>query len=116
GGLKELKITENTTSEEADAAFRQLDRLNRCQLGIGTFSGQTPWERHDGDELLQILNGETHITVMTGNGPVQAMARAGDIFVCPRRKWHRQYSPNGVTVLYATPMPSEVSFADDPCA
>ena len=113
--LPELKITENTTSEEADAAFRELGSLNQASMNVGRFVGETPWERHpNGDELLYFLDGEVDITLMTEDGPVQVSGRAGSIFVVPQGMWHKQYSAQGITTLSAIPRPSDVSFALDP--
>lgn len=110
-----LTITERTTADDADAAFRTLTTFNLCTVNVGRFSGQSPWERHTrGDELLHILDGEVDITVLTDSGPVQRRIEAGSVFVCPRGLWHRQHSAAGVTALYATPTPSDISFAEDP--
>ncbi|HEU4389452.1 MAG TPA: cupin domain-containing protein [Blastocatellia bacterium] len=115
GSVAELNIGPATTGEEADAAFKRLGMLNQCTLAVGRFTGLTPWERHpNGDELLHVLDGEVDVTVLTDAGPVVTTVRGGSIFVCPRGLWHRQFSRHGVTTLYATPMPSEISFADDP--
>ena len=110
-----LTITATTTAAQADASFRQLTTFNRCTVNVGRFSGQTPWERHrKGDELLHILEGQVDITVLADGGPVQRTIDAGSVFVCPRGLWHRQYSRDGVTALYATPTPSDISLAEDP--
>jgi quercetin dioxygenase-like cupin family protein len=110
-----LTITSTTTAAEADAAFRYLTTFNRCSVNVGHFSGRSPWERHrGGDELLHILDGEVDITVLSEGGPIHQTIGAGCVFVCPRGLWHRQHSTHGVTALYATPTPSDISFADDP--
>jgi len=115
--VPKLTITAQTTHAEADAAFRQLVTFNKCGLFVGRFSGQSPWERHSGgDELLHILDGEVDVTVLTDGGPVHRTVRGGSIFVCPQGLWHRQNAPRGVTALYATPTPSQISFAEDPRA
>ncbi len=113
-----LAITEQTTAEEANAAYLHLADLDRLRLGVMRFSGRTPWERHpDGDELLYALDGEAELTAMTDDGPVTRTIRAGDAFVCPRGIWHRQLPKTWVTILYCTPNKTdEVSFADDPRA
>jgi hypothetical protein len=46
----------------------------------------------------------------------EATVRAGSVFVCPRGLWHRQRARGSVTGFYATPRPSEISWADDPRA
>src|SRR5208282_941472 len=111
-----LTITADTTGEEADAAVRQVAKIGNLTLGVMSYSGLTPWERHpDGDELLLALDGEVEVTVLTDEGPVQRKLRAGEVFVCPQGLWHRQLAKRSVSMLYGTPIEtSEVSFADDP--
>lgn len=114
-GLPELRITSDTSAAEADAAFGELATLDRCPIYVGRFHGQSPWERHSsGDELLHVLDGEVDVTVLTDEGAVHRTLCAGSVFVCPRGLWHRQVARNGATGLYATPKPTDVSFADDP--
>lgn len=112
---RELDITAATSDAEAGAAFQQLLTLNECTLNVGRFRGLTPWERHrNGDELLHVLDGEVDLTVLTDEGPVQRTIHAGEIFVCPRGLWHRQHAAEMTTGLFATPLPSDVSWAEDP--
>jgi quercetin dioxygenase-like cupin family protein len=115
GRIPELAISDQTTAEQAGAAFPQLGSLNQSGLYAGRFSGLSPWERHtSGDELLHVLEGEVEITTLTDAGPLRNTLRAGTVFVCPRGLWHRQYSATGVLEFSATPQPTQVSFADDP--
>ena len=111
----ELTITSSTTGEEAEAAFPQLASFNEGGVFVGRYSGQPPWERHpQADELLHVLDGEVDVTVLTDDGPVQVTVRAGSIFVVPQGLWHRAVARVAVTLLSATPKPTEVSFAEDP--
>lgn len=115
GGVSALKVTDTTTAAEADAAFRLLASFNRCTLSVGRFRGLTPWERHrGGDELLHLLDGDAEITVLTDDGPVRRFIAQGDVFVCPQGLWHRQLARETVTGMYLTPMPSDISWAEDP--
>ena len=111
-----LTITEATTGGEADAAVRTVAKIGNLTLGVMSYSGQTPWERHpDGDELLLALDGRVDVTVLTDQGPVKRTLRAGEAFVCPQGLWHRQRAEKSVSMLYGTPTEtSEVSTADDP--
>lgn len=117
-GLPELRIGESTTGAEADAAFRKITDLDECTIGVMSYAGQTPWERHpDGDELLYAIDGGVEITVLTDDGPVEKQVRAGSVFICPRGLWHRQRAEPSVTMLFGTPTETtEISFADDPRA
>ncbi len=115
GKLKELKITDATTSEEANNASRNIAEMGERTLGVMRFSGLTPWERHGSDELLYALDGALDVTVLTDSGPVYRRVNAGSFFVCPENLWHRQRAEDSVTILYGTPTKtSEHSFAEDP--
>ena len=111
-----LTITADTTGEEAEAAVRQVAKIGNLTLGVMSYSGQTPWERHpDGDELLLALDGEVDVTVQTDARLVHRKLRAGEVFVCPQGLWHRQLAEKSVSMLYGTPTETtEISFADDP--
>jgi PhnB protein len=111
-----LNITADTTGEDADAAVRHVAKIGNLTLGVMSYTGQTPWERHpDGDELLLALDGELDITTLTDDGAVTRKLRAGEAFVCPRGLWHRQFAEKSVSMLYGTPIDtSEISVADDP--
>jgi len=114
-GLRELRLSRATTAGEAAAAFPKLAPFNGGGVFVGCFSGRSPWERHPtGDELLHVLEGAVEVTVVAANGPVHATVPAGSIFVVPRGLWHRQFPRPTVTLLNATPQPTEISFADDP--
>ena len=114
-GVPKLKITVNTTAEEADAAFPQLTSFNQSGVFVGRYLGRPPWECHPhGDELLHVLNGEIDLTVLTDEGPVRVTVEAGSVFVVPQGLWHRSVAHVMTTLLSATPQPSETSFAEDP--
>jgi PhnB protein len=111
-----LTITDATTGEDADAATRNVAKIGNLTLGVMSYTGQTPWERHpDGDELLLVIDGELEVTALTDEGPVKRTLRAGEAFVCPQGLWHRQFAEKSVSMLYGTPIAtSEISTADDP--
>jgi quercetin dioxygenase-like cupin family protein len=99
----------------ASTPFSKLASFNHGGVFLGRFSGQTPWERHrHGDELVQVLGGEVDLTVMTARKRVHVTLRTGGIFVVPRGLWHRQLARTEVTLLSATPTPTDMSFADNP--
>ncbi|MGD0117348.1 MAG: VOC family protein [Candidatus Binatus sp.] len=111
-----LNITEQTTGADAHAAVRNVAMLGNLTLGVMSYTGLTPWERHPGgDELLLALDGELEVTVLTDDGPVTRKLRAGEAFVCRQGLWHRQLAEKSVSMLYGTPIEhGEVSTADDP--
>lgn len=111
--LRERSV--NTPADEVRAAFATLAPFRDGSVFAGHFSGDTPWERHrKGDELVQILDGAATLTIMTAEGPRSFALRAGMLIVVPQGHWHRFEAPDGVTVLSATPQPTEHTAAADP--
>ena len=95
-----LTITADTTEAEANAAVRNVAKIGKLTLGVMSYTGQTPWERHpDGDELLLVLDGDLEVTVLTDDGPVTRKLRASEAFVCPQGLWHRQLAAKSVSML-----------------
>ena len=106
-----IALARRTTS----FAFTKLSAFNHGAVFVGRFSGRAPWERHrHGDELVQVLDGEVDLTVLTAQRSVHVTLRAGGMFVVPRGAWHRQHARSAVTLLSATPTPTDTSLADDP--
>ena len=60
-----------------------------------------------------MLAGETELTVLTDAGEQVLHMQAGMLTVVPQGCWHRFQAPKGVTVLTATPQPTDHT-ADDP--
>lgn len=118
-----LPVLRNRTPEtrgpeggpEADAAFATLAETRNGGVFAGSFEGESPWERHvNGDELVHVLDGETRLTILTGNDRTVLEMKAGMVTVVPQGCWHKFHAPAGVTVLTMTPQPTEHSTADDP--
>ena len=51
---------------------------------------------------------------MEESGPTSFEMTAGMIVVVPQGLWHRFNAPDGVTVMTATPQPTDHTFAEDP--
>lgn len=117
-GLSVLhKRDTSTAADEVEAAFAVLAPFRDGGIFAGSFSGETPWERHPkGDELVQILDGAATLTIMTDDGPQSFELTAGMLIVVPQGHWHRFEAPGGVTVLSATPQPTDHTGAADPRA
>jgi quercetin dioxygenase-like cupin family protein len=100
----------------AEVEFRSLAKFNDGEVGIfWSSSGVSPWERHPKDEeLLQIIEGQVEIEVLTEAGPVVSLLSEGLIFVVPRNHWHRHRHVGLVKELYLTPGPTDMSMAEDP--
>jgi mannose-6-phosphate isomerase-like protein (cupin superfamily) len=115
-GLRVLEGRSTATPEaEARAAFAVLAPFGNGSIFAGSFSGDSPWERHrNGDELVQILEGSTTLTIMTDDGPQAFEMSAGMLIVVPQGHWHRFQGPGLVTLLSATPQPTDHSSAEDP--
>lgn len=100
---------------EAGKAFARLGRINNGEIFAGRYSGYTSWERHrNGDELVQVLDGATVMTILTDAGEERHELSAGQFVVVPAGCWHRFETPDGVTVMTATPLPTDHSDATDP--
>ena len=73
------------------------------------FAGKGHWESHlTDDELIHILDGTATLEIAREDGPQSFVLRAGMIAVIPQGAWHRFHSLEGVTLMTATPSPSEV--------
>jgi len=104
-----------TPRETAAQAFATLAAFRDGAIFAGSFDGASDWERHrQGDEIVHILKGETTLTILTEAGPQALELKAGMLAVVPQGCWHRFHAPKGVTVLTATPQPTDHSTADDP--
>ena len=109
--------TPETTDDQENAAFASLFKFNNGEIFTGSFSGDSPWERHShGDELVQIIAGETDLTIMTEDGPKTLHITAGSMTVVPQGMWHRFHAPKGVSLLTATPLPTDHTAVEDPRA
>lgn len=105
----------HTTAAESKAAFAVLAPFRDGGIFAGSFSGESPWERHQqGDELVHVLAGAATLTIMTAEGPQSFALTAGMLIVVPQGHWHRFHAPDQVTVLSATPQPTEHTTAADP--
>lgn len=105
----------DTPADEVRAAFAALAPFRDGSIFAGRFSGQTTSERHrKGDELVHVLEGAATLTIMTDAGPQSFPLSAGMLIVVPEGRWHRFEAPDGVTVLSATPQPTEHTAAADP--
>ncbi len=100
---------------EAAAAFAVLAPFRDGGIFAGSFSGETSWERHRaGVELVHVLDGAATLTIMTDGGPESFILTAGMLIVVPQGRWHRFYAPDRVTVVSATPQPTDHTAVADP--
>jgi quercetin dioxygenase-like cupin family protein len=98
------------TSSEAErkGAFARLAPYRDGAIFTAKFAGTSAWERHpQGDEIVQIVDGETTLHLITEAGRQSVMLRAGMLAIVPRNAWHQFEAPDGVCVMTATPQPTE---------
>jgi mannose-6-phosphate isomerase-like protein (cupin superfamily) len=109
--------TPQTTAAEREES-RALARLMPYRDGtvfIAKFAGSGVWERHPrGDEIVQIFDGTATLYVVSDGRPEAFTLSAGAFVVIPQGAWHRFESADGVSLMTATPQPSEFSTVDDP--
>jgi quercetin dioxygenase-like cupin family protein len=111
--LKELRVHEATSEDDAMESMRPLAQWNGCTIGLVRFSGETPWERHGEDELLHVLEGEVEVTILRADARVVGMARKGSVVLVPRGCWHRQHARVPTALLFVTGT-TDISRAADP--
>ena len=101
--------TPQTTGADRVNSSAQLAPYRDGSLFTSKFSGKGAWERHlQGDELVHILDGSTTLDIVAGDGPPQSFSlRAGMVAIVPQGAWHRFHSAEGVTLMTATPLPTD---------
>ncbi len=100
--------TPETKGAETAAAFATIATTENGGVFTGSFEGKSAWERHpNGDELVQVIGGETQLTILHEQVPVVLEMKAGMVTIVPRGCWHQFIAPSGVTVLTMTPQPTE---------
>ena len=93
---------------KATRAFATLAPFRDGNIFSAKFAGDGAWERHpNGDELVQIVDGTATLHIMTEEGPQSHAVRAGMVIIVPQGTWHRFHSLDGVTLVTATPKPTE---------
>jgi mannose-6-phosphate isomerase-like protein (cupin superfamily) len=96
------------TERQGTGAFKTLAPFRDGNIFSAKFAGEGAWERHpNGDELVQIVEGATTLQFMTDDGLQSFALGAGMMVIVPQGTWHRFVSPDGVTVMTATPKPTE---------
>src|SRR6266478_6238998 len=101
--------TPQSTMAERKGSAARLASYRDGGLGITKFAGKGHWEAHlAGDELIHVLDGAATLEILGEDGPQSFALRAGMIAVNPQGAWHRFQSSEGVTLMAATPFPSEV--------
>jgi len=102
--------TPQSTMADRKGSAARLASYRDGGLSATKFAGKGHWESHPaGDELIYILDGTATLDIVCDNGPPKSFAlSAGMVAVNPQGAWHRFRSSEGVTLMAATPFPSEV--------
>ena len=102
--------TPQSTMADREGSSARLASYRDGSLSVTKFAGKGHWEAHlAGDELIHVLDGTATLEIVCDDGPPRSFGlRAGMIAVNPQGAWHRFHSSEGVTLMTATPFPSEV--------
>ncbi|MBV8777267.1 MAG: cupin domain-containing protein [Alphaproteobacteria bacterium] len=93
---------------KATGAFVTLAPFRDGNIYSAKFSGRAAWERHpNGDELVQIVDGATSVDIIVDGQFETHQLDAGMTVVVPQGAWHRFRAPEGVSIVTATPRPTE---------
>src|SRR5437867_12024581 len=93
---------------KGSGAFATLAPFRDGNIFSAKFAGDGAWERHpNGDELVHVVDGSTTLHIMTEEGPQSYALSAGMVVIVPQGAWHRFHSPEGVSLVTATPKPTE---------
>jgi mannose-6-phosphate isomerase-like protein (cupin superfamily) len=97
-----------------DGAEKKKDAIVRLApyrdggIFAAKFSGDSGWERHrQGEEIVEVVDGAATLHLMTEEGPRSLALSAGMMVIVPQGMWHRFDSPDGVTLITATPQPTD---------
>ena len=100
--------TTQTTRAERQGSSRRVADYRDGAIFTTKFTGQGGWERHrNGEELVHIIDGAATLHLMTEEGPQAVALSTGMIAIVPQGTWHRFDSPDGVTLMTATPQPTD---------
>jgi quercetin dioxygenase-like cupin family protein len=107
--------TPASTSQQKKESIVQLAPYRDGAIFASEFSGDSGWERHpQGDEIVQIVEGTTSLILMTDTGPESVTLSAGMMAIVPKGMWHRFLCQDGVTLVSATPQPTDHVDVEDP--
>lgn len=111
------EILQRARANPRGRANADFGLLNDYSLGLGRYSGASPWERHrNGDELLYVLEGDVEITLLSDAGAEEReILRTGSLFVVPRDRWHQLITSAQGSIFFASPPESGAERTrDDP--
>lgn len=96
------------SAEEKKEAVVRLAPYRDGSIFASKFSGDSGWERHrQGEEIVEVIDGAATLHLLTDDGPRSVALSAGMMVIVPLGMWHRFDSPDGVTLITATPQPTD---------
>ncbi len=114
--LKEvLASSPEMVTEDGQAMFWGLGEFNGGHAWVGRYRGESDWTCHpDGDAILNTLEGEVTVRLLTEQGEEQVEAGPGCVYVLPRGTWHKYVSSDWVLQFGAMAGTTLHSAAADP--
>jgi mannose-6-phosphate isomerase-like protein (cupin superfamily) len=95
-------------AEEKKEPIVRLAPYRDGSIFASKFSGDSGWERHrHGEEIVGVVDGGATLHLLTEDGPRSIALGAGMMVIVPLGMWHRFDSPDGVTLITATPQPTD---------
>jgi mannose-6-phosphate isomerase-like protein (cupin superfamily) len=95
-------------AEKKREAIVRLAPYRDGSIFASKFSGDSGWERHrQGEEIVEVVDGAATLHLLTDDGPRSVALGAGMMVIVPLGMWHRFDSPDGVTLVTATPQPTD---------
>ncbi|MGB0942926.1 MAG: cupin domain-containing protein [Marinomonas sp.] len=102
------RTPKNSDHNDGNSAYGNLSDFGNGGMFIANYTGFSEWERHaNGDEMVQVIEGETSLVLLIDNEEVPNKIKAGELLIVPQGVWHRFESPKGVKVLTITPQPTD---------
>jgi mannose-6-phosphate isomerase-like protein (cupin superfamily) len=100
--------TPGSTISDRKGSTARLAGYRDGALLASRWAGKGHWEIHGGDELVHIVDGAATLEILSDEGSQSFALEAAMVAVIPQGTWHRFHSSEGVTLMTATPFPSEV--------
>ena len=95
-------------SEKKKDAIVSLAPYRDGWIFASKFAGDSGWERHrGGDEIVEVVDGTATLHLFTDAGPQSVSIGTGMMLIVPQGMWHRFDSTDGVTLITATPQPTD---------
>ena len=97
-----------------DSSMRFIAPMNEWILNVSAGREHSQWEKHQGDELLYVIEGAADIKIATDDGLKTTRLKKGSLFVCPDGLWHKIMPRGRIEAFYATPRDTEGSDTKNP--